>query len=154
RVRGGKREAVPVWCPWPLPRGWTVTGIAWAGDERTGPRATALCLSGPAPLGEGPADAVFVAEEPGGGLGPPPAGSPGPDRGPAFPVAVQQNPAPAKVRVEGSSDSTVAGRVAARPECLRRRGTRGLALRHHLAGTGGIPSRRIDRPARPRPIRT
>ena len=101
RVRDGKSEPVPVWCPWPLPRGWTVTGIAWAGDDRTGPRATAVCVSGPAPLGEGPADAVFVAEEPGVGLGPALAGSPGLDPGPAFSVAIQQNPAPAKVRVEG-----------------------------------------------------
>jgi hypothetical protein len=101
RVRGGNGEPVPVWCPWPLPRGWTVTGIAWAGDDRTGPRATAICVSGPAPLGDGPADAVFVAEEPGVGFGPALAGSPGPDPGPSFPLAVQQNPAPAKVRVEG-----------------------------------------------------
>ena len=101
RVREGKGDPVPVWCPWPLPRGWTVTGIAWAGDDRVGPRATAVCVSGPAPLGDGPADAVFVAEDPGVGLGPALAGSPGPDPGPSFPLAVQQHPAPAKVWVEG-----------------------------------------------------
>jgi hypothetical protein len=101
RVLAGVGEPVPVWCPWPLPRGWTVTGVAWAGDERTGPRATALCLSGPAPLGDGPADMAFVAEEPGVGLGPALAGSGGPDPGPSFTVAVEQNAAPAKVRVGG-----------------------------------------------------
>ena len=58
---------VPVWCPLPLLPGWTVTGIATAGDERTGARATALAVSGPSPLG-GPADLVVVAEEPGTGL--------------------------------------------------------------------------------------
>jgi hypothetical protein len=101
RVRLSTDEAVPVWCPWPLSRGWTVTGIAWAGDERTGPRATAVCLTGPAPLSDGPADVVFVAEQPGVGLGPALAGSPGPDPGPAFTVAVQQRQAAAKVRVAG-----------------------------------------------------
>jgi hypothetical protein len=101
RVRDGIGPTVPVWCAWPLPRGWTVTGIGWAGDERTGPRATAVCLSGPAPLGHGPADAVFVAEEPGVGWGAALAGTSGPDPGPSFPVAVQQNAAPATVRVGG-----------------------------------------------------
>ena len=65
----GVEERVPLWCPWPLPSGWTVTGVAWAGDERTSPRATALALSGPAPFSSGPADIVFVAEELGVGLG-------------------------------------------------------------------------------------
>ncbi|MBC7375354.1 MAG: hypothetical protein H7323_15300 [Frankiales bacterium] len=59
---------VPLWCPLPLQPGWTVTGLAVAGDERGGGRATALALSGPSPLG-GPADLVLVAEEPGTGLG-------------------------------------------------------------------------------------
>jgi hypothetical protein len=59
---------VPVWLPWPLPTGWVVTGLARAGDERSGVRATALACSGPAPFG-GPGDLVLVAEEPGVGLG-------------------------------------------------------------------------------------
>jgi hypothetical protein len=75
------RLQVPVWCPWPLLPGWTVTGIAWAGDERTGVRATALACSGPAPLGDGPADLLLVAEEPGVGLGTRLAGIEGPDPG-------------------------------------------------------------------------
>jgi uncharacterized protein DUF6758 len=74
-------EPVPIWCPWPLPVGWTVTGIAWAGDERRGARATALVISGPAPLGEGPAEVAFVAEQLGVGLGNRLAGIPGPDAG-------------------------------------------------------------------------
>src|ERR1700712_2009955 len=59
---------VPVWVPRPLPVGWVVSGIAWAGDERSGARATAVACSGPSPLG-GPGDLVLVAEEPGVGLG-------------------------------------------------------------------------------------
>jgi hypothetical protein len=79
RVAG--RAATPMWCPWPLPPGWTVTGVAWAGDDRTGVRATAVACSGPAPLGDGPADLVLVAEEPGVGLGNRFAGIKGPDPG-------------------------------------------------------------------------
>ena len=60
--------AVPVWLPWPLPKGWLFTGLAHAGDERTGARATAVACTGPAPLG-GACDLVLVAEEPGVGLG-------------------------------------------------------------------------------------
>lgn len=64
-----RHSAVPVWLPWPLPRGWLVTGMATAGDERTGSRAVVLGLSGPAPLGDGLGELVVVAEEPGIGLG-------------------------------------------------------------------------------------
>ena len=76
--------AVPVWAPWPLPRGWLVTGLVSAGDDRTGARGTALACSGPAPLG-GVAELVVVAEEPGVGLGARFAGIDGPDGG-AIPV--------------------------------------------------------------------
>ena len=80
-VRGAaKQAAVPLWCPLPLLPGWSVTGLALAGDERSGARATALALSGPSPLG-GPADLVLVAEEPGVGLGAHLAGGDGLDPG-------------------------------------------------------------------------
>ena len=62
------RAAVPLWTPLPLLPGWTLAGLATAGDERTGARATAVALGGPCPIG-GPADLVLVAEEPGVGLG-------------------------------------------------------------------------------------
>lgn len=62
------RSRVPVWAPLPFLPGWSISGLAAAGDERTGPRATAVALYGPSPLG-GPADLVLVAEEPGIGLG-------------------------------------------------------------------------------------
>lgn len=73
-----KAAQVPVWVPWPLPPGWLVSGLAHAGDDRTGARATVVALSGPAPLG-GTGELVLVAEEPGIGLGARYAGLPGPD---------------------------------------------------------------------------
>ena len=71
---------VPLWAPVPLLPGWTLTGLASAGDERTGSGATAVALSGPSPVG-GPADLVLVAEEPGTGLGARLAGVSGIDAG-------------------------------------------------------------------------
>lgn len=71
---------VPMWVPWPLPRGWVVTGVAHVGDDRTGIRATALACSGPNPLG-GMGELVVVAEEPGIGLGARYAGMQGTDPG-------------------------------------------------------------------------
>jgi hypothetical protein len=74
-------SVVPLWLPWPLPKGWLVTGLAHAGDDRTGATATAVACTGPAPLG-GVCDLVIVAEEPGVGLGAHYAGLDGPDGGP------------------------------------------------------------------------
>ncbi len=91
-----KHAAVPLWTALPLLPGWMVTGVAHAGDERTGGRATALACSGPAPLG-GVADLVLVAEEPGIGLGARYAGVAGPDPGAEFSTAAPD----AKVRVAG-----------------------------------------------------
>jgi hypothetical protein len=71
---------VPVWCPWPLPKGWLVTGLAQAGDDRTGARASAVACSGPAPLG-GVGELILIAEEPGIGLGAYLGGLEGPDPG-------------------------------------------------------------------------
>lgn len=90
------RSEVPVWLPWPLPRGWLLTGFACAGDERTGARATAVACSGPAPMG-GVGDIVLVAEEPGVGLGARFAGLEGPDPGNASDLG----PADAKVSAAG-----------------------------------------------------
>ncbi|WP_342670921.1 DUF6758 family protein [Micromonospora inyonensis] len=104
----GGTPAVPLWSPWPLPPGWTVTGVGWAGDDRTGVRATVVACAGPAPLGGGPADVVFVAEEPGVGLGTRLAGMPGPDPGPRLTEALAdpgpghpEHVATAKIRVGG-----------------------------------------------------
>lgn len=100
RAAGGA-SAVPLWCPWPLLAGWVVTGVAWAGDDRGGARATALAISGPAPFTGGPADVVFVAEQPGVGLGTSLAGISGPDPGPALRDAVETTAAHAKVKASG-----------------------------------------------------
>jgi hypothetical protein len=90
-----RQAAVPLWAPMPLLPGWTVTGAAHAGDDRTGGRATALACSGPAPLG-GVADLLLIAEEPGVGLGAHYAGLAGPDPGQEFSC-----PPHAKVLVAG-----------------------------------------------------
>ena len=87
---------VPLWVPWPLPIGWLVTGFLHAGDERTGSRACAVALSGPALL-SGPADMLLVAEEIGVGLGAYFAGLDGPDPGGAF----DSSPPHAKAEIRG-----------------------------------------------------
>jgi hypothetical protein len=96
-VRGvASRAKVPMWLMWPLPRGWIVTGVAQAGDERTGPRGVVVACSGPAPLG-GMGELVLVSEEPGVGLGARYAGLPGPDPG----VALDGKPPHAKIHADG-----------------------------------------------------
>jgi len=92
---------VPLWCLWPLLPGWTVTGTGWAGDERTGVRATVMACSGPAPLGGGPADLMLIAEEPGVGLGSRFAGTRGPDPGPVLAASVENTGPHAKIKVAG-----------------------------------------------------
>lgn len=74
---------VPLWLPWPVRSGWVVSGMGYAGDDRTGARATVLACSGPSPLG-GAADLLLVAEDPGVGLGARYAGLAGPDPGDGF----------------------------------------------------------------------
>jgi hypothetical protein len=96
-----RERPVPLWCPWPLLLGWTVTGAAWAGDDRGGARAAAVALAGPAPLTDGPADAVLIAEQPGVGLGASLAGITGPDPGPALRDALETTAAHAKVKAAG-----------------------------------------------------
>lgn len=90
-------DGFPVWCPWPLPPGWTVTGIGWVGDDRSGISATILACTGPANLIDGPADVLFIAEEPGVGVGVRFAGLRGPDPGPL----PDDTAAHAKVKVAG-----------------------------------------------------
>lgn len=89
------KASVPLWATLPLLPGWTVTGLALAGDERYGARGTALLLSGPSPVG-GPADMAIVAEDPGLGLGARLAGLDAIDPG-----AVVQGPPDAKVEAAG-----------------------------------------------------
>lgn len=78
------RAQVPIWLPWPLPVGWVVSGLRYAGDERSGPVASVVAVSGPNPFpvnagvlrlstGEPEpdraADLLLVSEQPGVGLG-------------------------------------------------------------------------------------
>ena len=99
--RTSDHRATPMWCPWPLLTGWTLTGVAWVGDDRSGIRATAIACSGPGPVEHGPADVVIVAEEPGVGLGTRFAGIPGTDPGPFFDGDLFSTTAHAKVRAAG-----------------------------------------------------
>jgi len=105
--------------PWPLARGWLVTGLAAAGDERTGARATAVACTGPAPLG-GVGELVLVAEEPGVGLGARYAGLTGPDPG----NVGDERPADVKIQAAGhptpmwTLDSTPADRAVYVGEAL------------------------------------
>ncbi|MGN5380085.1 hypothetical protein BIV25_15665 [Streptomyces sp. MUSC 14] len=92
-----QRTHVPVWMPWPLPVGWLFTGVTYAGDDRSGGRATAVACTGPGPLG-GPAELVLVAEELGVGLGARYSGIDGPDPGPYMNI---EKPPDAKVLAVG-----------------------------------------------------
>ncbi|MEU9334211.1 DUF6758 family protein [Streptomyces sp. NPDC048290] len=92
-----QRTQVPVWMPWPLPVGWLFTGVACAGDDRSGVRATAVACSGPGPFG-GTCELILIAEEIGVGLGARYAGIDGPDPGPYMSV---EKPAEAKVLAAG-----------------------------------------------------
>ncbi|MER7917957.1 MULTISPECIES: DUF6758 family protein [unclassified Streptomyces] len=92
-----QRMHVPLWMPWPLPVGWLFTGVAYAGDERSGGRASAVACSGPGPLG-GPGELILVAEEMGVGLGAHYAGLDGPDPGPYMNV---EKPPQTKVLAAG-----------------------------------------------------
>jgi hypothetical protein len=114
-----KDARVPFWLPWPLPPGWLVSGFAGAGDERSGIRGSAVALSGPNPLGGGPADLLIVAEEPGVGLGAGLAGLPGPDPGDGFAagqphatVTVANHDAPLWLVQSDGAAAVFAGEVA------------------------------------------
>jgi hypothetical protein len=62
---------VPTWMPIVDTPGWEITELGFAGDGRTGARATVLAAVGPAPLGAAGerAELIVVAEEPEVGLG-------------------------------------------------------------------------------------
>lgn len=76
------RSELPLWMPWPLPKGWVISAALQAGDDPAGVCATGLAISGPSPLG-GPADLLLIAEEQGVGLGAGFAGADGIDPGDA-----------------------------------------------------------------------
>ena len=87
--------AVPVWLPWPVPLGWTVSGVRRT--TGTGPsRAVAVGLLGPG-VAARQAELVIVAEEPGVGLGASYAGIASTDPGPE----VASLPSDTKVTADG-----------------------------------------------------
>jgi hypothetical protein len=94
-------DPTPLWCPWPLPNGWTVTGVGWVGDDRAGARAAVLACSGPTPLTGGPADLLLVSEAPGTGLANRFAALGGMDPGRLLSKAMQAQPAHAKPKAGG-----------------------------------------------------
>jgi hypothetical protein len=102
---------VPLWAPQLLIAGWTISGLGWCGDDRSGATATVLAYSGPSPLG-GPADLLLVAEEPGSSLGAAVAGVDGLDPGaglggaPDAKVLAANHPTP--LWRTGSADDRVA----------------------------------------------
>lgn len=91
-----KIAKVPAWMPRGLSGGWVCSGFAYAGEERTGSRASVTSMTGPSPLG-GAAELMVVAEEPGVGLGARHAGIAGPDPGDGF----DAGPPDAKVEAAG-----------------------------------------------------
>lgn len=101
RVLAGAGHSMPLWCPWPAPAGWTLTGVGWAGDERSGAKATVVACSGPGPVESGPADVLLIAEEPGVGLGARFAGLTGPDPGSGLTDELRDTAAHAWVRAAG-----------------------------------------------------
>ncbi len=109
------RSGVPVWLPWPLPVRWLVTGLQHAGDDRSGPIASVVALSGPNPLPERlgggahreraaqepTADLLLVAEQPAVGLGASLAGLPEVDAGDSLSGALVAGGPQAKVHAAG-----------------------------------------------------
>lgn len=100
RPHGGA-QPVPLWCPWPLPTGWTVTGVGWVGDDRSGVKGSVVASSGPRPVEDGPADLLLIAEEPGVGAGARFAGIPGVDPGALLTDELRDTAAHARVRADG-----------------------------------------------------
>lgn len=94
------RAALPFWAPWPLPRGWVITGLGFVGEESSRAVASIVACTGPNPAG-GAGDLLLVAEDPGVGLGARYAGLPGPDPGDDFGVDAPH----AKVHAGGQSTS-------------------------------------------------
>ncbi|GLY14793.1 hypothetical protein LWF15_05340 [Kineosporia rhizophila] len=96
---------VPVWMPRPLPQGWEVTGLQWAGAGAGGTVACVVAVSGPHPLPEvgdeePTVDLMFVAEQPGIGLGAHLAGLRGVDPGPMLADKAAHDPAEIKLEAD------------------------------------------------------
>ncbi len=68
-VLGGEINEVsmPLWSPWPVPSGWTFSGLAYTEADDDG-AATVSCWAGPDPFGD-PAELLLICEEAGAGVG-------------------------------------------------------------------------------------
>lgn len=93
---------VPVWMPRPMPQGWRLSGLQWAGDGAGGTVACVTAISGPHPLPEledeePTADLLLVSEQPGVGLGAHLAGLGGVDPGPILAEKTRHDPAEIKL---------------------------------------------------------
>jgi len=86
----------PVYLPWPMSPGWSVSDFAVVGEDPA--RATVTCSTGTSAL-DGPVDVLVVSEESGTGLGARVAGTVSLDPGPE----VGLGPPPVKVRVLSQS---------------------------------------------------
>jgi len=105
-LRSLARDAhVPVWLPWPLPDGWVVSGLRWAGDDHNGTVASVVAVSGPHPIPEldddPGADLIVVAEQPGVGIGAHLAGLAGVDPGPLLAEKAAHDVAEIKMVADG-----------------------------------------------------
>ena len=131
------RAQVPVWMPWPLPVGWLFTGVACAGDDRSGGRATAVACSGPAPLGGIGRAACSSPRSWASASARGTRASTAPTPGPHMSV---EKPPHAKVLAAGRPTPMwhVAGRPG-RPRGLRGRGARAVAVGDRVAGAVGPP---------------
>ncbi|MCD5351699.1 DUF6758 family protein [Kineosporia mesophila] len=94
---------VPVWIPHPMPDDWQVTGLQWAGSG--GSVAVVVAVSGPHPMPEvgdeePTVDLIFVAEQPGIGLGAHLAGLDGVDPGPLLAEKAAHDPAEIKLHAD------------------------------------------------------
>jgi uncharacterized protein DUF6758 len=104
--RVARDALVPIWVPRPMPEHWMITGLQWAGDDHGGTVATVVAVSGPQPIPEvvdvdPAADLIFVAEQPGIGLGAHLAGLHGVDPGPLLQEKVLHDPAEIKLDTGG-----------------------------------------------------
>lgn len=102
-----RESRVPVWVPDSLPGDWELSGLRWAEDDASGTVACVIAVSGPHPIpelageDEPTADLLFVAEQPGVGLGAHLAGLHGVDAGPLLQEKAMHDPAEVKLEADG-----------------------------------------------------
>ena len=127
----------------------------WAGDDRTGVRATAVACSGPGAARRRPGRLVLRGRGAGRRPGHPARRPDRPGPGPGFVDALTDPGRAPRARRTGQGpgrrapDSTVVGEVADGSKRVRRRGSGNVAVCDSLAGECGLPARGRRRAARP-----